>query len=368
MPWITPALEEVRSLNRDNIQAKLRSGPIIPNSVLRVMADSNAGLAYLVLLYINWLALQLMPDTAETEWLDRFANIWLGGRKTATYATGTETVTGIAGTVLPSGSQLSGSGSGANVLFQTTANVTIGSGPTPVNFTALLPGQTNLQVGNSLGLVVGVAGADGSGTITAFSDGIPAETDDELRVRVLDRIREPPMGGDAEDYVAWALEVPGVTRAWSAPNEMGIGTVTVRFMMDDLRATTDPTTNGFPNSGDVATVLAHLQTRRPVAIKDFFVSAPIPEPINFTLQGLFDNSAATEAAIVAAVTKMLRTRAKPAYARGGVLQSAQEIYAAWVSEAVMSASGVEHFDLIMADHVMPFNASMAVMGTITYTG
>jgi len=35
------------------------------------MADANAGLGYLTLLYIDWLAKQLLPDTAETEWLDR---------------------------------------------------------------------------------------------------------------------------------------------------------------------------------------------------------------------------------------------------------------------------------------------------------
>lgn len=368
MPWVTPTLEELRSLNRDNIQAKLRSGPIIPNSSLRVLADADAGLAYLTLLYINWLSLQLMPDTAETVWLDRFANIWLNGRKTATFANGTVTATGISGSLLPSGSILQGStGNNPSVEFATTSDVTIGSGPTNVNIVALVPDQTNLQVGNNLAFTVGVAGVDGAVTITAFNDGIPQETDDELRVRVLDRIREPPMGGDAEDYVAWALQVPGVTRAWAAPNEMGVGTVTVRFMMDDLRATADPTTNGFPNSDDVATVLAYLNTKRPVAVKDFFVEAPIPEPISFTVQGLFDGSAATQAAILASVTKMLKDKASPSFARGGVLQSAQTIYAAWVSDAILNADGVEHFDLAMTDHVMPTNGSMAVMGTVTYT-
>src|SRR5215470_17608058 len=113
MPWTTPTLDDLRALNRDNVTAKLRSGPMIPNSVLRVMSDSNAGLAYLTLLYIGWLARQLLPDTSEQEWLDRFGTIWLTnadgsrGRKTATYAAGVATVTGLIGTVLPSGTQLS---------------------------------------------------------------------------------------------------------------------------------------------------------------------------------------------------------------------------------------------------------------------
>jgi uncharacterized phage protein gp47/JayE len=367
MPWQTPTLEQLRSLNRDNVQSELRSGPLIPNSVIRVMADSNAGLAYLTLLYLNWLALQLMPDTAETEWLDRFATIWVGGRKPATFASGTVTVTGLPNLVLSNGSQMQGSGlSGAMIICQTTSDVTVGAGPTAVNIMALTPGETGLQIGGTLSLNVGVAGIDGGVTITSFTDGIPEETDDALRVRVLDRIREPPMGGDADDYVQWALRVPGVTRAWCAPNEMGVGTVTVRFMMDDLRATNTPSTNGFPLPGDVATVLAALQTKRPVAVKGFFVEAPIPEPIDFTVAGLNGGITATQGAIANSVTAMLAAKAQPSFARNGVYQPAQEIYAAWVSEAILQTEGVNYFDLVMSDHPMPTNGSMAVLGTVTY--
>ena len=70
MPWTTPPLDDVRKQNRDYITARLHSAAMVPNSVLRVLSDANAGLAFLVLLYIDWLALQLLPDTAETEWLE----------------------------------------------------------------------------------------------------------------------------------------------------------------------------------------------------------------------------------------------------------------------------------------------------------
>jgi uncharacterized phage protein gp47/JayE len=368
MPWQTPTLEELRALNRDNVQAQLRSGPMVPNSVLRVMSDANSGLAYLTLLYINWLALQLMPDTAETEWLDRFGSIWLTqGRKVATFASVSVSFTGIGGVTMPAGTILNAGSvlGGGSLQFATQTAVVIGSSATAVAAVALSPGETGLAVGGSLSLQIGIAGINGSGTITAITDGVNQETDDELRVRVLDRIREPPMGGDAEDYVQWALEVPGVTRAWCAPNEMGVGTVTVRFMMDDVRVTNDPMTNGFPTSGDVANVLAYLVTKRPVAIKDFFVQAPIAEPINFTISGL--NVGASEPDILANVTAMLRQKAAPSHAINGVTQPPQEIYAAWVSDAILNSDGVDHFDLLMSDRPMPYNGSMAVMGTITYS-
>jgi len=198
--------------------------------------------------------------------------------------------------------------------------------------------------------------------------GTDEETDDELRLRVLDRIRQPPMGGDANDYVQWALAVPGVTRAWCSPLEMGMGTVTVRFMMDDLRATTDPTTNGFPLPQDIAAVEAYLNTVRPVAVLDMFVEAPIPEPIDFTVAGLnggtYDSD--LQGAIINSVTAMLAAQGAPAYSLNGVGQPAQTIYAAWVSDAIYQTAGVNYFDLIMADHVMPTNGSLAVMGTVTW--
>ena len=181
MPWVTPSLEQLRSLNRDNITAQLRSGPMIPNSVLRVMADGNAGLAYLVLLYVNWLSLQLMPDTSETAWLDRHANIWIGGRKAATFALGVANVSGLEETVLPNGSQFSAQGSSGSIPLQTIEAITVGAGVTPVNFVALVAGDTSITIGDSLSLTAAVSGIDGI-SIASLTDGIAEEGDDDLRV------------------------------------------------------------------------------------------------------------------------------------------------------------------------------------------
>lgn len=367
MPWQTPTLTELRTLNRNNVVAQLRSVPLIQNSGLRITADANAGLAYLALLYLDWLARQLLPDTAEGPWLDRHANIWIGGRKQAAFASGSITVTGIPGYPVPSGTILNGTAiDGSQVQFQITAQITVGSGATPANVAALTPGAVgNLAPGSPIAFNASVPGVDGGATVVALAGGVDQETDDELRVRVLDRIQEPPMGGDADDYVQWALKVPGVTRAWLSPKEMGIGTVTLRFMMDDLRATSNPLTNGFPTSDDVAFVAAYIDTVRPVAVKDRYIVAPIPEPISFTITDLSGDDASLRAAIANSVTAMLATMAKPAYALNGVGQSAQTIYSAWVSDAIYNTAGVDYFDLTMSDHVMPTNGSLAVLGTIT---
>lgn len=363
MPWVTPTLAALRALNRDNVTAQLRSGPLVPNSVTRVLADANAGMAYLVLLYLDWLSKQLLPDTAEHEWLDRHAAIWLtnvdssNGRKVATFAVGTIDVIGLPGIVLPNGSQfLVG-----EFLFQTTAEITVGSDPSPAPFVAITAGHSGIELGTTAALVSSVSGIT-SASISSLDDGVAEESDDELRIRVLDRIREPPMGGDAFDYVQWALNVPGVTRAWSAPNEQGMGTIIVRIMCDDLRAAG----GGFPEAADLAAATAYLDTKRPVTTKDFWVLGPIPEPIDFTISNLVPDDGSTRAAIIASVKAMLELRARPASSLNGVLIPAQDIYAAWVSEAILSASGVVSFDLTMTDHVMPYNGAMAVLGTVVY--
>src|ERR1700754_757893 len=107
MPWATPTLKEVRRLTRDYVTSQLGASSMIPNSVLRIMSDSMSGLAHLTLLYIDWLSKQLLPDTAETEWLDRHGVIWLTnadgskGRKAASFAQGRVLMTGVAGRIIP---------------------------------------------------------------------------------------------------------------------------------------------------------------------------------------------------------------------------------------------------------------------------
>src|SRR6516162_4358597 len=129
MPWSTPTLRAVRMLVRDAVNASLPGADAnVPNSVLRVLSDNQGALCHLVLQYIDWLALQLLPDTAETEWLDRHAQIWLvnadgsTGRKLATPATGEAAFTAATTNVfVPAGTRLTYSGTA--VTYVTTMDI-----------------------------------------------------------------------------------------------------------------------------------------------------------------------------------------------------------------------------------------------------
>lgn len=361
MPWSTPTLIDVRKRNRDYITSRLQR-PLVPNSVTRVTADAGGGMAHLNLQYLDWLSLQLLVDTAETEWLDRQANIWLvnadgsKGRKAPTPASGTVLLSGVPGTTIPFGTLF---GADALVIYQSIVDVTLGNAATEIPVVALDTGtQGNAVDGDQLSLVVPIFNVPGPAIVVSLLGGTAQETDDELRERLLLRIRQPPMGGDADDYVQWALSYPGVTRAWCSPKEMGIGTVTVRFMMDDLRAGN----GGFPTIADVQNVQSWIDKRRPVTAIDTFVVAPLREPVSFRILNLDSHDASTLENITLAVSDMLKRRAAPAHAIDGITQPGTTIYAVWVSAAILGAVGVNSFDLQMDDHPMPSNGHLGVLG------
>lgn len=241
-----------------------------------------------------------------------------------------------------------------NATYQVTDQVVIGSGPTVVPVTALDAGTVgNLNPEDSLAFLVPPPGVDGTATVITMDGGVDTETDDELRARILRRIQQPPMGGDKTDYEAWALAVPGVTRAWASPQEMGIGTMTIRFLMDDLRAYND----GWPQADDITTVADYIDKMRPVTVKDCYVEAPIKQFLDITISNLVPDSVETRAEIEQSVQNMLFIKAAPA----------QTIYAAWINYAIMSAPSVISFKLVSdSDVVMNSLGNMAVLDTILY--
>ena len=239
-------------------------------------------------------------------------------------------------------------------VYETTAQITIdANAPTTGPIRAVDPGSTGNQIaGASLAFLTPVPGVDGTAIVIEIENGTDTETDDELRARILRRIRNPPMGGAVADYEAWALAVPGVTRAWAAV-EQGIGTITVRFLMDDLRASDD----GWPTPSDIETVAAYIDKMRPVTVNGCYVLAPIKEFIDITIANLVPNTTEAQAEIEASIEQMLFGMAAPG----------QTIYSAWVSYAIMSAPSVQSFNLVTtADYVMPNLGSMAVLETILY--
>ena len=354
MPWLTPTLKDTRKLTRDYVLSQLGAKAMIPNSVLRIMSDAMAGLAHLTLLYLDWLAKQLMPDTAEQEWLDRHGIIWLTnadgskGRKAATYAHGTLQFEGDPGIIIPVGSLALG---GNRVQYQTTTEGAIGSGGLgTAEAVALEAGAIgNLPDGTLLtGTNISAREVSCLGDMTG---GVEQETDEQLRERVLFRIQNPPMGGSEADYVRWAMAVPGVTRAWAAP-EIGPGTMTVRFLMDDLY----PENHGLPQESDIEVVYDYVNSMRPVTVLDCFVMAPILYFYDITIRELTTDNATVRAHIEESIKDLEFESSKPG----------QTWYRSWVDEAISQAVGESTHELDFETVEMPGAAYMPTLGTILY--
>lgn len=359
MSFERPALTDLIARITADLSARLPGATAISrHSNLGVIAHVFAGLAHAQYGHLAWLARQLIPDTAEEEWLERHADVYGIQRRAASVATGTVRATGTDGASIPAGTQLQRSD---GVLYEVTSGGVIASGIADLPVSAVAAGSDgNAADASVLRLTLAIAGADSELTAQGeIAGGADPESDTELRVRLLLRIQQPPQGGAAADYVQWALEVPGVTRVWVAPNEAGLGTVNVRFMMDEVRAAFGGAPQGTDSpapTGDQALVADHLAPLRPVTA-DVRVLAPVLTPVNVEITDLTPDTAEVRASVEAGLAAMFYHMAEP----GGTVRISK------IWEAVSLASGEQsHRITAPAGDVAMAGGALAVLGTVTY--
>jgi uncharacterized phage protein gp47/JayE len=281
--------------------------------------------------------------------LVRWAALWGLVRKAATFAAGSASVTGTNGTVIPINTVLQRAD---EAQYQTTAAATIAAGTATLLVRAVVAGAAgNSATGTKLSFVEPVGGAASTATVLTpgVLDGADVETDDALRARVVARMQQPPMGGAKADYVTWALEVPGVTRAWVYPLEDGPGTVVVRFVRDNDASI-------IPSSGEVADVQDHIDAVRPVTAT-VNVEAPTALALNANISVTPDTTA-VRAAINAELADFLRRETSP----GG------RVYISRPREVVSSAAG--EFDSAVvspAADVVSSTSQIVTLGTTTWS-
>lgn len=352
MPFQRPTLEELIHTAEAEIEASLPGADAtLRRTVLGVLTRVEAGGLHGLYGYLDFIARQALPDTAEAEYLDRHADIWGIARKAAAFASGDVDFTGTDGTVIAEGTELKRAD---GVKYATTAEATIAGGTATAAVVAISAGADGLaDAGQVLTLTTPIAGVTTAATVAAdgLTGGTDQETDAALAARLLARIQEPPHGGAGFDYVTWALEVAGVTRAWVYPQELGLGTVTVRFMMDDAYA------DGIPLPADVTAVQTHIDAVRPVTA-DVTVVAPVAVPLDFEITNLNPSTQAVKDAIEAELKDLIERAAEP----GGT------ILISHIREAISIAAGETDHALVspVAD-VTHATGEIATMGAIAIT-
>lgn len=350
MPFSRPALAELVDRAAADIEAGLPGTDArLRRSNLAVLARMHAAALHGVYGYLDWLAQQLMVDTAESVFLDRYAGIWGVLRVPAAFASGPVQVLGTSGVVVPAGTALQRSD---GVGFVSAADATLVGGAALVPVAATVAGVVgNATAGTQVTLVQPVAGVSSAALVATggLVQGADRESDEALRGRVLARIQQAPMGGSQADYVAWALQVPGVTRAWCYPLEGGVGKVVVRFVRD-----ADATL--IPDAAEVAAVQAYIDDLRPVCAQ-VTVAAPAAVPLNLTIQ-LTPGTAAVKAAVTAELADVLQREAYP----GGTLLLSH------LREAISVAAGETNNVLAAPVADVVYSAGqMPVLGTITWS-
>jgi len=345
-----PVLPELIQRVRNDVLSRLSAEDVLRRTDAEVYSRVMGGVAHGLYGFIEWLSKQVIYDTAEAEYLERWCSIWGINRKVAAPATGTVTFTVQAGSLIPFGTLLQALD---GVQYQTSADATMTVPSTTATVTALVPvAAGNRATGQNLTLVSPVVGVQSTATAGLLSGGADVETDDALRARLLARIQQPPHGGASYDYTAWALEVPSVTRAWVYPAELGLGTVTVRFVRDN-----DGTgTAIIPDVGEVAAVQAYIDARRPVTAQ-LTVVAPAAVPLNFTIQGLVPATLTVQAAVQAELADLLLREAVP----GGI------ILLSHIRAAISAAAGETDYVLIAPlANVTNSTGNVSTMGAITW--
>lgn len=348
MPFQRPSPQQIR----DRIAAEIEGA--IDGADARLRRSLEAALTRAVAIsahelhgHMQWVAAQILPDTAEDDILDRHASMWGVGRRPAHAAIGAITATGAPDTPIPAATELRRAD---DTRYLTDADATIGSaGTVTIAITALVAGAAgNAAAGAKLSLIAPIAGVQSQMTVVApgLAGGADLESPTSHRRRLLDRIQSPPHGGAEADYMQWVKEVVGDTLVWVYPLHSGIGTVGICFIMPD---------GSVPSSADVGRVQAYIDMERPVTA-EALVFAPVADLIDLAIK-LTPDSTAVRMAVAAELDDFFLREAEP----GG------EIPLSRIAAAISSAAGeYAHVLVSPAADIASEPGHIARLGTITW--
>lgn len=335
----------------------------MPGTDATVWPNTNNVLAKVVAMAMQlveqraaWIYRQVFASTADRAQLERQAYEFGIARRQASSATGPVLTTGTPNAVYPGGIAFVSAGG----VYRTNGDARAsGNGDLILYVYAETAGAAgNRDEGDTLTLVdpalYPTLAATASVMSATIGGGADAETDDQLRARVLDRKRRPPQGGAYSDYEQIALAMPGVIKAWAWPFANGPGTVGVWFLFDDRP-------NYIPTPSDVAELHDRIEARKLIRA-GLSVAAPVPQPLDVTIASMSVDTDDVRDRISAALTDMLFDRGRP-----GVAVEPFVLSRSWIGEAISGAIGEERHVLASpAEDITYSNGAYPVLGTVSY--
>lgn len=349
MPFNRPTLSDLISQILTDFQTRFSLiGAILRRSVLGVIARAQAGVVHLLFGYLDYISKQCFPDTADSPNLYRYGSIYKLSPIPAAFATGTVTFTGTDGVDIPMGTLFQRTDA---TEYKTTEDATPSSGTVTVAVQAIIAALSgDCDSGTSFSLTNGIAGINSAAlAATDISGGADKETDSAFLSRLIDRIANPPQGGVANDYVQWAKTIAGVTRAWAYGDYYGFGTVGVFFVRDN-------DVSIFPDSGEIATVQAYIDTVIPMP-----ATATVAAPTNNAMAvsvHLIPSNASTQAAVTAELQDLIFREGAPG----------ASILLSHIREAISNSVGVVDYTLATPSANFTSAAGqLPTLGTVTFT-
>ena len=325
-------------------------GTVPAESVEYRLAQALAAAVKGVYGYQSWRLKQQFPDSAEDTYFWRWAGIFGIFQKAAEPWRGTYTFTGTNGSVIDAGTELQRPD---GQLYTTDASGVISGGEVTVAITASEAGAAaNNEVGQELQLSSNIAGVDTDGTVeSSTATGSDLEEPEDALARLAIKMAGASGTGAEGDYVQWALEVAGVTRAWEFPLLAGPNSVSVAFVRDDDGTGSDIV----PDSTERDAVAAHLEEVRPITVTVEVITLAA-QTVDIQFSELNPDTAAVKDAIAEAVADLFLREAAP----GGTIALSQ------IAAAISGAAGeVSHVLTLPAADVVSTTSQIPIVGTVT---
>lgn len=352
--WERPPLPALVQQVRADLLGSLSQDEVLRRSDTEVQARVQAAALHTLYGFVEFLALQVLPDTATGEWLDRHG-AWRGVlRKPATKAAGSVTLLATAGgtfpadLVIPAGTKLQRAGIGDYVT--TTDTPATGSSVVVAVEAVDAAAAGNAPAGAKLSLISPIAGVQSAATTGELAGGADIEADEDYRSRIRDFDHRPAHGGNPDDYVTWVKEAPGVAASavWVYRNSLGDDAHGITFIVGG-RA------DFIPTDAEVALVQDYVDALRPAGAEPL-VFKPVAVPVALTID-ITPDTPAVRAAVEAELADFFLREAQPA----------GTVHLSRLREAVSVAAGESwHALTVPAGDIVLAAGQVATLGTITW--
>lgn len=365
MALTRPTLSEILARVRSDLKSGLGLTTILRRSFEEVWAKVVAGVSHTLHGHISYAILnKFFPDEGDEATVVRWGALYNLPRNEATFARVIVEMTGTTGGTVADGTLFTRSD---GFEYEVDGAVAVpAAGTAEVIAQCLTEGaEGNMEVDDELPLQSPIAGVESTGVITGTDqEGEDQEDLEDYRERVLERMQDPPAGGKASDYIAFAKAVTGVTRAWALPNHIGQGTVGLTFVEDGE----DPI---IPDSAKVDEVQEYVLTQQPINA-DLYTFAPTELEMNPSI-ALKPNTAEVQAAVIAELEEMLeregqvRDAVDPDQVGLGV-QFTGIIPLSLIDEAISIAAGEQDHTVISpVANIQPPSGGLVTLGTPVFS-